>query len=62
MTPKEARDIYHKGRMAEYFKHVGNYTPVNQELTELAGFQAVIDAVTQEVDTGYAMKLLEMRN
>lgn len=60
MTPKEAQDIYHKGRMAEYQNHIGNYTPVNQELTVLAGFQAVIDAVTKEVDNDYARKTLAM--
>lgn len=58
MTPEQASDIYQAARMAEYRKHQANYTPVNQRKTVLAGFQAVIDAVTREVDTSYAKQLL----
>lgn len=58
MTPEQAQEIFHAARMVEYRKHQANYTPVNQHKTEMAGFQAVIDAVTREVDIGYAKQLL----
>lgn len=58
MTPEQAQDIYHDARIAEYQRHLSDYTPVNQRATILAGFQAVIDAVTREVDTEYALRLL----
>lgn len=58
MTPIDAQEIYHKGCKEEYAKHVADYSPVNQSKVVLAGFQAVIDAVTREVDNEYAMKLI----
>ena len=59
MTPQQAREIDFDARKMEAKKHMADYKPVNQELVILAGYQAVIDAVTREVDTEYAMKLLQ---
>lgn len=58
MTPEQAKTIYHAASAVEYQKHQRDYSPVNQQLVVLAGFQAVIDAVTREVDNEYAMTLL----
>ena len=58
MTPEQAQAIYTAGCNVEYRKHQADYTPVNQHKVTLAGFQAVIDAVTAEVDNEYARKLV----
>jgi len=60
MTPERAQEIYIEGGNVEYRKHQADYTPVNQHKVTMAGFKAVIDAVTKEVDNGYAEKLLSM--
>lgn len=59
MTPEQAREIDFAARKVEADKHMANYKPVNQEMVVLAGYQAVIDAVTREVDMEYVKKLLE---
>lgn len=59
MTPEQAEAIDLAARKAEYQRHQNNYTPVNQRLVILAGYHAVIEAVTREVDTEWAMKLLK---
>ena len=60
MTPQKAQDIYHDACMAEYHQHRAEYNPVNQRKVVMAGFQAVIDAVTKELDTQYAEQHLRM--
>ena len=57
MTPEQAQDIYHAACTKEFNKHMHDYSPVNQRKGILAGFQALIDAVTSEVDLEYANKM-----
>lgn len=59
MTPEEAQKIYHAATRQEYAKCQNDYTPLNQQAVILAGFQAVIDAVTRDIDKDYALKHLE---
>lgn len=61
MTPLEAQTIYHAARMAEYAKHRADNCPVNEQAVILAGFQAVIDAVTKAVDDEWALKILDQQ-
>jgi len=58
MTPEQAEDIYHEACKKEFYKHMHDYSPVNQRKGILAGFQAVIDAVTSEIDLDYANKMM----
>ena len=58
MTPEQAEDIYHEACKREFNKHMHDYTPVNQRKGILAGFQAVIEAVTSEIDLEYANKMM----
>jgi hypothetical protein len=60
MTPEQAEDIYHEACKREFNKHMHDYTPVNQRKGILAGFQAVIDEVTKEIDNDYANRTLLM--
>jgi len=60
MTPEQAEKIYQDARMVEYHKSKHDYSPVNQRATVLAGYRAVIDAVTKEVDYEYALRMLAM--
>ena len=58
MTPEQAQEIYHAARVNAYETVKSDYSPLNQQKVILAGFQAVIDAVTNEVDMEYVKKLL----
>lgn len=58
MTPERGEEIYQEGARAEYNKHISDYSPVNQRKVTLAGYQSLIDAVRQETDKEWAMKLL----
>jgi len=60
MTPEKAQEIYIAGGAVEYEKHRAAYSPVNQNKVVMAGYQAVIDAVANEIHTDYAKKYLDM--
>lgn len=62
MTPEQAEEIYHQACKREFDKHMHDYSPVNQRKGILAGFQAVIDAVSKEVDTDWAKRFLAVNN
>jgi len=57
-TPEHAEEIYHQACKREFDKHMHDYSPVNQRKGIMAGFQSVIDAVTQEIDTDWAKRFL----
>lgn len=61
MTPEQAQAIFYEAAQAEYQRHSHNYTPVNQQKVQLAGYQAIIDAVTAEVDKDLADRYLAMQ-
>lgn len=56
MTPEEAQGIYHKACKVEYYKHVADYSPVNQNKVTLAGFRGVIEAVQEECTVDFVHK------
>ena len=60
MTPEEAETIYHEACTVEFTRHMHEQSPVNQRKGILAGFKAVIDAVTQEIDSDNAKRYLLM--
>ena len=59
MTPQEALDIDFAARKVEADKHMANYKPVNQRAVILAGYQAVIEAVTEEVEKQETIKFVQ---
>ncbi len=59
MTPEEAQDIYHAAATVEYEKHRNSYSPVNQQKVNLAGYQAIIEAVENEQTVRFVNKYLE---
>ena len=60
MTPEQAEEIYHAECTKIFQRHHFDYKPVNQREGILAGYQAIIDAVTREIDNEYALKLIAM--
>lgn len=58
MTPEEAENIYHAVCQTEFRKHINEYSPINQRKGILAGFKAVVDAVTKEIDSDNAKRYL----
>lgn len=60
MTPEQAEEIYHAAAANEYADFKKDYTPVNQRRVRMAGFAAVISAVTSEIDKKYAINYLKM--
>jgi len=61
MTPTQAQAIFHKARMDEYHAQRENLKPVDEPAITLAGFQAVINAVTHEIDNDWSMRYLAMQ-
>lgn len=60
MTPEEAQEIYHAASLIEYEKHRNSYSPVNQQKVNLAGYQAIIEAVENEQTIKFVSKYLEI--
>ena len=58
MTAEEADAIYYKATAVEYLKYKHAYEPVNQRKVDLAGMQAVIDAVKSEMTAELASQYL----
>ena len=58
MTPEQAENIDFAARKIEADKHMANYSPVNQRKVILAGYKAVIDAVTEEVQEQETIKFV----
>ena len=60
MTPKEARTIYYQGRQDAYTRVTLRSYGEDGGQISLAGLQAVIDALTQELDIKWAEQYLAL--
>lgn len=62
MTPEEAEDIYYAAyRDSMHRQQISDRNPVNQAIVRKDAWQAVIDAVTKEIDTDWARRFLALQ-
>lgn len=57
MTAEEAQDIYLQARTKAMSEYSDYSKPVIQRRCDLRGWQAVVDAITKEADSVWAMRL-----
>ena len=56
MTPEKARDVYHAARRNDPAWHSVD-KPLIQEELDVRAWQAVVDAITREIELEIAVKL-----
>ena len=62
MTPQQAEDIYYAAYRDEGVRMHMQNKPVDQKALQMACWQAVIDAVTKEIDTDWTKRYLAMQD
>ena len=62
MTPEQAEDIYYAAYRQEGMIQHHENRPLNQSEIRAAAWQAVIDAVTKEIDTDWTKRYLAMQD